>query len=112
MSLTPNVSNNKTPPNVAWQNSWILVNNDQGRPLFASAVYPVSVLGNNGFIAITNTATVTGNFIGLTTTSASTVSLSSSSGINSSVSLPTTFTLQTPFTGINVSSGSVLAFYA
>ena len=45
MQLTPNVSNNTTPPNVAWQNSWVLINNDQGRPLYAQAFYPANASG-------------------------------------------------------------------
>lgn len=39
MTLTPVVSSNVTPPNVAWQNSFVNVPNDQGRPLFAQATY-------------------------------------------------------------------------
>jgi len=45
MNLTPNVANNTTPPNVAWNNSWVLINNDQGRPLFAQAFYPANASG-------------------------------------------------------------------
>ena len=111
MQFSPNL-NPRTSPTVAANNSWLNVSNDQGVPLFASAVYPVNTLGNNGFIAITTTTVVTGTFAGLQTTAATVVSLSSYGRINSSVSLPTTFTLQSPFTGINVASGSVLAFYA
>lgn len=45
MNLTPNFSNNSTFPNVAWQNSWVLINNDQGRPLYAQATIPANVSG-------------------------------------------------------------------
>jgi hypothetical protein len=42
MTLTPVLSSNVTPPNVAWQNSWVSVPNDQNRPLFAQASYLVN----------------------------------------------------------------------
>jgi hypothetical protein len=38
-ALSNNLSSNVTPPNVAWQNSWISVDNNAGRPLFANASY-------------------------------------------------------------------------
>jgi hypothetical protein len=37
--ISNNLSSNVTPPNVAWQNSWISVDNNAGRPLFANASY-------------------------------------------------------------------------
>jgi len=37
--LSNNLSSNVTPPNVAWQNSWISVDNNAERPLFANASY-------------------------------------------------------------------------
>lgn len=45
MSLTPTVSSTTVPynPNIAWNNSWITVINDQGIPLFAQVVYPVNI---------------------------------------------------------------------
>jgi hypothetical protein len=39
MTLTPVVSSYSTNPNVAWQNSWINIKNDQNRPLFAQSVF-------------------------------------------------------------------------
>lgn len=45
MSLTPIVSSTSVPynPNIAWNNSWITVTNDQSIPLFAQVVYPVNI---------------------------------------------------------------------
>ncbi|NBO98724.1 MAG: hypothetical protein EBU90_01170 [Proteobacteria bacterium] len=45
MSLSPTISSTTVPynPNIAWNNSWITVNNDQGIPLFAQVVYPVNI---------------------------------------------------------------------
>jgi hypothetical protein len=48
LSLTPIVSS--LPPynaNVSWVNSWISVENNQNRPLFAQAVYPISTSTDN-----------------------------------------------------------------
>ncbi len=114
MKLSPKLTNPQQNPNVAWQNSWFQVSNDQGVPLYGNAVYNVNQLGANGFTVLTGTSPLTGNFAGLQTTSTSnTVSLSTSSGINSNFSLPIAgFTLQTPFTGIQLSTGSALVFFA
>ena len=45
MSLTPLVSSTTVPfnANLAFNNSWITVQNDQGIPLFAQVVYPVDI---------------------------------------------------------------------
>jgi hypothetical protein len=48
LTLTPIVS--ALPPynaNVGWVNSWISVENNQNRPLFAQAVYPISSSTDN-----------------------------------------------------------------
>jgi hypothetical protein len=42
MNLTPNVSEIPYNPNVALNNSWITVENDQNRSLFAQATYVVN----------------------------------------------------------------------
>jgi hypothetical protein len=42
MNLTPKVSEVPYNPNVALNNSWVTIENDQDRPLFAQAVYPIS----------------------------------------------------------------------
>jgi hypothetical protein len=42
MNLTPKVSEVPYNPNVALNNSWITIENDQNRPLFAQAVYSIS----------------------------------------------------------------------
>jgi hypothetical protein len=39
MSISPVLSSISTAPNVAWSNSWVTINNDQNRPLFAQATY-------------------------------------------------------------------------
>jgi hypothetical protein len=43
MILTPNVSDAGHNPNVAFNNSWIVVGNDQNRPLFAQATYITNI---------------------------------------------------------------------
>jgi len=43
MNLTPKVNTNPINPNVGWNNSWISIENDQGRPLFAQATYITNV---------------------------------------------------------------------
>ena len=45
MQLTPNLAVSPPNPNVGWSNSWITINNDQGRPLFASLTYPSNASG-------------------------------------------------------------------
>jgi hypothetical protein len=44
LTLTPTISPAPYSPNVSWNNSWITVENDQNRPLFAQATY---VTNNN-----------------------------------------------------------------
>jgi len=39
LTLTPTISPAPYSPNVSWNNSWITVENDQNRPLFAQATY-------------------------------------------------------------------------
>jgi hypothetical protein len=40
--LIPNINSGPVNPNVGWNNSWVAVENDQNRTLFAQAVYPIS----------------------------------------------------------------------
>jgi len=54
MTLTPVLSSNVTPPNVAWQNSWVNVSNDQNRPLFAQASYLTNASDLNVSLSATN----------------------------------------------------------
>lgn len=43
ITLSPNISSVPFNSNAAFNNSWITVVNNQNRPLFAQAVYPVTV---------------------------------------------------------------------
>lgn len=122
MSLYPQVSNTTMPPNanVAWNNSWISVPNDQGVPLFAQAVYPVDSLGANGFKIITGTSVVSGNFSSFKIISSTVITgltasngniINSGSGINT-VTFPANFNINGFYTAIQLTSGSVLAYNA
>jgi hypothetical protein len=42
-TLTPIVSTNPFNANVGWNNSWINIENNQNRSLFAQVVYPVNI---------------------------------------------------------------------
>ena len=92
MILSPILSSSEIAPNVAWQHSWVNVFNDQNRPLFAQATYPVNSLGSNGITVISGTTTYYGFFKGIQTIVSSTqFTALTASGTN--VSIPN---IQTP----------------
>lgn len=79
ISLTPIISANPINPNVGWNNSWIKVENDQNRPLFAQATYVTNLENvgsllttlineirqkpdDNGFVFVDDNEVHTGNF--------------------------------------------------
>ena len=79
VSLTPIISANPYNQNVGWNNSWLKVENNQNRPLFAQATYVVNVQeindlltelineinqkpNDDGFVFVDGTDIVEGNF--------------------------------------------------
>jgi hypothetical protein len=122
MTLTPNLtSSGYDVLNFADRYSYIPVINDLGRPLFAKATYTINPLGgNNGFKVISNTSVVTGNFISIQTIASTAITaltaangsvINSGSGI-SGVTFPANFTINGSYIGIQLASGSVLAYNA
>ena len=99
-------------PNVAQNYSFVGVNNDQGVPLFAQAVFQVN--GLNGFVPVTTTTALTGSFNSFqTVTSTVVASVTASNGnvINlSALTFPANFTFNIPFIGIKLTNGSGLAY--
>lgn len=119
MTLTPNLtSSGFDVANFAWKYSFVPVINDQGRPFFAQATYPVNPCGN-GFKVISGTSVVTGNFISLqtiastviTALTASNGTVISGSSINT-VTFPANFTINGTYAAVQLSSGSILAYNA
>jgi hypothetical protein len=122
MTLTPNLtSSGYDVLNFTDRYSYVTVNNDLGRPLFAKATYSINPLaGNNGFKVISNTSVVTGNFISIQTIASTAITaltaangnvINSGSGING-VTFPANFTINGYYIAIQLSSGSVLAYNA
>jgi len=104
-------------PNAAQNYSWVDVNNDLNRPLFAQAIYKVNSLGSNGITVIATTNTVTGNFAAIQTIAATTFSgLTGTNGVTvSAINVPTfpaSFTINGSFGAIKLASGSVVAYNA
>jgi hypothetical protein len=104
-------------PNAAQNYSWIDINNDQNRPLFAQATYKVNSLGSNGITIIATTNTVTGNFAAIQTIVATTFSgLTGTNGVSvSAINIPTfpaSFTISGSFAAIKIASGSIVAYNA
>ena len=50
LTLTPNFTSGPVNPNVGWNNSWITIDNDQNRPLFANATYVVNNSETNNLL--------------------------------------------------------------
>jgi hypothetical protein len=116
MSLSPVLSSVSTAPNAAWSNSWISISNDQNRPLFAQATYPVNNLGSNGITVITGTNAVYGNFSSIQIIASTQFTALTASGTNSSITnievptFPAAFVLNGNYTGIKLASGSAIAY--
>jgi hypothetical protein len=122
MTLTPVVSSNVTPPNVAWQNSWINIKNDQNRPLFAGAVYDIAnaqALGQNGFVITDGNDTTQYNG---TFTTIQVLTATKFAGVTASncfignalttIELPSGFTFNGPITNFKLQYGAVIAYKA
>jgi hypothetical protein len=117
MILSPILSSSETPPNVAWQHSWVNVLNDQNRSLFAQATYPINNLGSNGITVITGTTAYYGSFKGIQTIVSSTqFTALTASGTTTSISgiqipiFPSNFLLTGEYSGIKLASGSAIAY--
>jgi selenophosphate synthase len=110
-TLTPILSAAVFNSNVASNNSWINVSNDDNRPLFALATFNVNQDSASEVIAdtvvhqanYTKVVTITSTiFSGLT----GSVGYSSING----VTFPANFTIDSPVNAIKLVSGSVLAY--
>ena len=117
MTLTATVSSVPYNSNVCFSNSWIAVNNDQNRNLFAQATYNVNGLGQNGFVFTDNTAQVDGNFTSIQVISScrfSGISANSVSTVGNltNYTLPQNFVLSGPITNFKLSFGAVIAYKA
>ena len=112
-TLTPILSAVIFNSNVASNNSWINVSNDDNRPLFALATFNVNQDSSSELIA--DTVVHTANYtkivtIASTVFSGLTGSVSFSNGTLSAVTFPANFTIDSPITALKLSSGSVLAY--
>ena len=120
MSLSPLISSTTVPfsPNFALNNSWITVNNDQNIPLHAQLHYNVNSLGLNNFTVITGTSPVYGNFRGIQIIANTQFTALTASGTVTSISniqtptFPANFTLNGNFAGVQLASGSAIAYNA
>lgn len=64
-SLTPTLSSTISNPNTAFNNSWISVENDQDRTIYAQAIYNVNdsvALGQKGATFLSSTKNQTGSW--------------------------------------------------
>ena len=131
MILTPNVSDAAHNPNVAFNNSWIVVGNDQNRPLFAQATYITNVqdidyqigllineikeLNNrNGFVVVDDTTAHFGDYSILkliADTKFTDVSANNATvGNLSAYELPQGFELNGRIKGFQLAYGAVIAY--
>lgn len=133
MTLTPVVSSYSTNPNVAWQNSWINIKNDQNRPLFAQSVF-VSNLSDvndlltalinevrqepnkNGFDFVDDTNVYEGNYECLKVVAdckfTSIVADNTSTGNLSAYELPQGFEITGEIYNFQLQYGAVIAYKA
>jgi len=116
-SFTPNLTSGVPNPNMSYNNAWIPVGNDNGRPLFAQAVYDVtteSLLSQSGFVFLTGGQTASGEFSTIKVLSA--CKISSLTANNSMVGglydfeLPANFEFNAPINGITLSYGAVFLY--
>jgi hypothetical protein len=111
-TFTPIISSYNYNPNVASNNSWITISNDDNRPLFALATFNVNV--NRSCELVVDTNLHTGNYVKITTITATVFttlvgSLSAGTTI-SGVTFPANMSIDFPVTSFRLQSGSVLAY--
>jgi hypothetical protein len=113
--LTPLVSStNILNPNIAWNNSWVPVGNDQGIPFYAQASYNVNLLGQSGFVFTDATTQVNGSFSTIQMVSAT--KFSGLTAVNSTIGNLTNYefaagtSLNAPITNFKLSYGAVIAY--
>lgn len=112
MNLSAQVSNIPSNPNIAWNNSFISVVNDQNRPLFAQATCDVN--GFNGGTYITSSTPISGNWYAIQMLSDTTFAGLTANWNGNSVAITDVFSNGTvingTFRGIAVNSGRVIAY--
>jgi hypothetical protein len=127
-SLTPVIASNPINPNVGWNNSWIAVNNDQNRALFAQTGYIVNLQetnkalnslivnepNSNGFIVIDDKIKHDGNFQSIKVLSACKISgltaINTTTGRLPVYELPVGFEFKTEIRNITLCYGAVIAY--
>ena len=109
--LKPSVSTLEN-PNAASRNSWISVQNDQNRPLFAQAVVPIS--NNYDVEVIKDTAFHYGNYNKIVVLESTVfANLTANNKIVNSgltATFPVNFQLESSVQGFKLSSGAVIAY--
>lgn len=94
--------------------SWVPVQTNVGRPLFAQATYTVNAAGQSGFDIVSGATTKYGNYSSIYTLSSTNIQSLSANGSNtaglSSLTLPAGITISGSFTGIQLSFGAVVAY--
>ena len=113
--LTPQLSTNGNTysAGMAETYSWVMINNDQNRPLFAKAVYVVNGAGTQGGTYLNTTATLTGSFgsiYALTSTVVAGISGSAPIINIAGGTLPAGVTITGSFSAIKLTSGSIIAY--
>ena len=84
--------------------------------MFAQATYSVNNLGSNGITVITGTSAVYGNFSNIQIIASTQFTALTASGKNSSITnvgvptFPANFVLNGNYTGIQLASGSAIAY--
>ena len=94
--------------------SWIPVENDAERPIYARASYLVNGSGQSGFDIVSGATTKLGNYTSLYTLSSTriqslTATNSNTTGIEA-LTLPAGITISGSFTGIQLSFGALVAY--
>ena len=132
MTLTPVVSSNPINANVGWNNSWVAVNNDQNRSLFAQATYLTNISdindlltalinelrqepNKNGFIFVDDNNQYDGNFECIKVVSACRISLSADNtnvGNLVNYELPQGFEITGEIYDFQLQYGAVIAYNA
>lgn len=93
--------------------SWVPVQNDVSRPLFAKAVYNVNAPNQNGFVITTNTSTITGDFNSIrtiTSTKFSGITADNCSIPTLNFDFPANFLIEGHIQSYVLLSGSVIAY--
>ena len=94
--------------------SWIPVENDADRPIYARATYTINAAGQGGLDIISGATTRYGNYSSIYTLSSTkiqslTASNSNTSGIEA-LTLPAGITISGTFTGIQLTFGAIVAY--